>query len=146
MAETITATPLRVRGFATKPMRRTFMLRSSLLKLRPLERLVRTMSPSRTSTRRPLSLSSCSTSSAMVVLPAPERPVNHNVNPRCLSTVLFSIPLSSLPRISRCVVYSHPDPREEKPVGSHSRPDTLAGLDFHLTAAYQAPACARGGW
>src|SRR5918998_3751952 len=91
MAETITATPLRVSRLATKPMRNTFILRSSLEKPRPLDRLVRTMSPSRTSTLRPLSLSSLSTISATVVLPAPERPVNHNVNPRWFSAP-FSMP------------------------------------------------------
>src|SRR3712207_5644936 len=86
MAETITPTPLRVSRSATKPMRRTFMSLSSLLKLRPLLRLVRTMSPSRTSTLPNLSLNSLSTISAMVVFPAPERPVNHSVNPRpCLA-------------------------------------------------------------
>src|ERR687893_1035659 len=82
MAETITPTPLRVSSSATKPMRRTFMSLSSLLKVRPLLRLVRTMSPSRTSTLPNLCLSSLSTISAMVVFPAPERPVNHSVNPR----------------------------------------------------------------
>src|SRR3712207_2200771 len=82
MAETITPTPLRVSSSATKPMRRTFMFLSSRLKPRPLERLVRTMSPSRTSTCPTLSLNSFSTISLIVVLPAPERPVNHSVNPR----------------------------------------------------------------
>src|SRR5215210_1545020 len=82
MALTMTPTPLRVRRFATKPILRTLMFLSSLEKVRPLERLVLTMSPSRTSTRRSLSRSSCSTISEMVVLPAPERPVNHSVNPR----------------------------------------------------------------
>src|SRR5215218_11452132 len=82
MALTITPTPLRVSEFATKPILKTLMLRSSLEKVRPLERLVLTMSPSRTSTERSLSRSSCSTISEMVVLPAPESPVNHNVNPR----------------------------------------------------------------
>src|SRR3712207_2223239 len=109
MAETITATPLRVSRLATKPMRNTFMLRSSLEKPRPLERLVRTMSPSRTSTLRPLSLSSLSTISATVVLPAPERPVNHNVNPRWFSAP-FSIqsPFCLLHVVSYgSVVYIH---------------------------------------
>src|SRR5215211_5027098 len=82
MALTITPTPLRVSKFATKPILKTLMLRSSLEKVRPLERLVLTMSPSRTSTERSLSRSSCSTISEMVVLPDPDRPVNHNVNPR----------------------------------------------------------------
>jgi hypothetical protein len=90
IAETMTATPLRVSRLATKPMRRTFMLRSSREKLRPLLRLVRTMSPSRTSTLRPRSFSSFSTISATVVLPAPERPVNQSVNPRWFSAP-FSI-------------------------------------------------------
>src|SRR3712207_122645 len=87
MAETITATPLRVSNSATKPMRRMLMSLSSLLKLRPLERLVRTTSPSRTSTRWPLSLSSFSTISLVVVFPDPERPVNHSVKPRSFSGV-----------------------------------------------------------
>src|SRR5918997_289314 len=82
MAETITPTPLRVRRSATKPILRMFVSLSSLEKPRPLERLVRTMSPSSTSTLPNLSLSSRSTISLMVVLPAPERPVNHSVNPR----------------------------------------------------------------
>src|SRR5215212_4758235 len=82
MALTITPTPLRVRRFATKPILKTFIFLSSLEKLKPLDRLVLTMSPSRTSTCRSLSRSSCSTISAMVVLPAPESPVNHNVKPR----------------------------------------------------------------
>ena len=59
-----------------------------------MERFVRTMSPSRTSTLLlRLLLSSFSTISAMVVLPAPESPVNHNVNPRSnlpLSILKFS--------------------------------------------------------
>src|ERR671933_2764135 len=82
MAETSTATPLRVRSAAAKPMRRMFVSLSSRLKPRPLERLGRTMSPSRTSTRPNLALSCRSTISVMVFLPAPERPVNHRVNPR----------------------------------------------------------------
>src|ERR687893_2353111 len=90
MAETMTATPLRVSRLATNPILSTFMLRSSLEKLRPLERLVLTMSASRTSTLRPRSRISFSTISAMVVLPAPERPVNHNVKPRWTSAP-FSI-------------------------------------------------------
>src|SRR5918997_3761478 len=82
MAETITPTPLRVRRSATKPILNTLVSLSSRLKPRPLERLVRTISPSRTSILPCLWRSSLSTISAMVVLPAPERPVNHSVNPR----------------------------------------------------------------
>src|ERR687894_2317504 len=93
MAETMTATPLRVSRLATKPILSTFMLRSSLEKLRPLERLVRTMSPSRTSTRRSRSRISRSTISAMVVLPDRDRPVNHSVNPR---SSFISVPFDSL--------------------------------------------------
>src|SRR5215218_11262456 len=95
MAETITPTPLRVRRLATKPILRMLVSLSSLLKPRPLERLVRTMSPSRTSTWPNLPRSSLSTISAMVVLPAPERPVNHSVKPRpCLPAPLSIIPSS----------------------------------------------------
>src|SRR5215207_5656009 len=82
MAETITPTPLRLSKSATKPILRMFVSLSSRLKPKPLLRLVRTMSPSRTSTLPNLSLSSLSTISLMVVLPAPERPVNHSVKPR----------------------------------------------------------------
>src|SRR5919199_1281098 len=82
MAETITPTPLRVSNSATKPIRRMFVSLSSREKPKPLERLVRTISPSRTSTLPNLSRSSLSTISAMVVLPAPDRPVNHSVKPR----------------------------------------------------------------
>src|SRR5215208_7902710 len=81
MAETMTTTPWRVRSSATKPIRKMFVSLSSRLKPRPLERLVRTMSPSMTSILPCLWRSSLSTISAMVVLPAPERPVNHSVNP-----------------------------------------------------------------
>src|SRR5215207_4717159 len=91
MAETMTATPFRVSNSATKPILRMFVSLSSRLKPKPLERLVRTMSPSRTSTLPNLSLSSLSTISLMVVLPAPERPVNHSVKPRPFSIATSSI-------------------------------------------------------
>src|SRR5439155_17173445 len=55
--------------------------RSSFEKPRPFERCVRTTSPSRYSTFRPRSSSSGPTSSAIVVLPAPESPVNQSVKP-----------------------------------------------------------------
>src|SRR5215213_6861380 len=82
MALTITPTPLRVNKSATKPILKTLVSPSSLEKPRPLDRLVLTMSPSRTSILRKRFLSSCSTISDMVVLPAPDRPVNHSVKPR----------------------------------------------------------------
>src|SRR5207247_710181 len=81
MAETSTAAPLRVSREATQPMRSMFVSRSSLEKPRPLERCVRTTSPSRYSTHLPASSSLPPTSSAMVDLPAPESPVNQSVNP-----------------------------------------------------------------
>src|SRR5215207_7397045 len=90
MAETITPTPLRLSKSATKPILRMFVSLSSRLKPKPFERLVRTMSPSRTSTLPNLSLSSLSTISLMVVLPAPERPVNHSVKPRPYLLLPFS--------------------------------------------------------
>src|SRR5215212_5697126 len=90
MALTITPTPWRVRRSATKPILKTLVSLSSLEKPRPLERLVLTMSPSRTSILRKRFLSSCSTISEMVVLPAPDRPVNHKVKPRP-TLVPFSI-------------------------------------------------------
>src|SRR5215207_6173276 len=91
MADTMTPTPFRVRRSATNPILKTLVSLSSRLKVRPLERLVRTMSPSRTSTLPCLVRSSRSTMSAMVVLPAPERPVNHSVNPPPACLLPFSI-------------------------------------------------------
>src|SRR5919112_5003665 len=90
IALTITPTPLRVNKSATKPILKTLVSLSSLEKPRPLDRLVLTMSPSRTSILRKRFLSSCSTISDMVVLPAPDKPVNHNVKPRP-NLVPFSI-------------------------------------------------------
>src|SRR5918998_3072600 len=155
MAETMTATPLRVSRLATNPILSTFMLRSSLEKLRPLERLVRTMSPSRTSTLRPLSLSSCSTISLMVVLPAPERPVNHNVKPRW-SCAPFSIHrlLSVLVSVASCEARSlHPErhpfravtllgrePHAKSPAGAESPSRTQA--DGYIQ---RSPAASLGG-
>src|SRR6185436_13537261 len=62
-------------------MRSMFVSRSSFENPSPFERCVRTTSPSRYSTSRPRFSSSGPTISAIVVLPAPERPVNHRVNP-----------------------------------------------------------------
>src|ERR1700677_4838376 len=75
-------TPLRESSSQTNPMRRIFSSRSSLLKPRPLERYVRTTSPSSTSTLAPQSRNLCSRSFAVVLLPAPDIPVSHTVNPR----------------------------------------------------------------
>src|SRR5215204_315100 len=90
MALTITPTPFRVNRSATNPILKTLVSLSSLEKPRPLDRLVLTMSPSRTSISRKRFLRSCSTISDMVVLPAPDRPVNHSVKPRP-NLVPFSI-------------------------------------------------------
>src|SRR5215203_230868 len=81
IAAVITGTPLRLSRSATKAMRRTFVSRSSLEKPSPLERFSRTMSPSRISSLEPRSRSSFSRMPEMVVLPAPESPVNQRVNP-----------------------------------------------------------------
>src|SRR5439155_16924652 len=51
----------------------------------PFDRCSRTSSPSSHSTLRPRSSSSGRTISAIVVLPAPERPVNHSVNPSVIA-------------------------------------------------------------
>src|SRR3989440_7672770 len=81
IAETITAAPCRVSREATQPMRSMFVSRSSFEKPRPLQRCSRTSSPSSHSTERPRRSSSGRTSSAIVVLPAPESPVNQRVKP-----------------------------------------------------------------
>src|SRR5215210_1799379 len=101
MALTITPTPLRVNKSATNPILKTLVFLSSLEKPRPLDRLVLTMSPSRTSILRKRFLSSCSTISEMVVLPAPDKPVNHSVKPRP-TFVPFSIVDSPRLLITRC--------------------------------------------
>src|SRR5437660_2959834 len=62
-------------------MRSMFVSRSSFEKPRPFERCSRTSSPSSHSTSRPRRSSSGRTSSAMVVLPAPDNPVNQRVKP-----------------------------------------------------------------
>src|SRR5689334_17679272 len=74
--------PLRASRLATNAMRRTFVSRSSFENPRPFERFSRTSSPSSTSTRTPLSRKAEATFSASVLLPAPERPVNHRMKPR----------------------------------------------------------------
>src|SRR5271154_3281209 len=62
--------------------------RSSLEKPRPFERLVRTSSPSRISTRWPRLRSSSATRLASVDLPAPERPVNQRVKPSLMRGIV----------------------------------------------------------
>ena len=83
MAAAMATTPLRESNSQTKPMRRTLVSRSSLLKPRPFERFVRTTSPSSNSTRAPASRSRSSRIVEIVLLPAPDMPVSQIVNPLC---------------------------------------------------------------
>src|SRR3954467_6344035 len=91
IAAVITGTPLRESRSATKAIRRMFVSRSSLEKPRPLERFSRTTSPSSTSTRDPRSRSCCSTIAEIVVLPAPESPVNQRVKPLSSAISFFLV-------------------------------------------------------
>src|SRR5438132_1744960 len=92
MAETITAAPCRASRDATQPMRSMFVSRSAFEKPRPLDRCSRTSSPSSHSTRRPRRSSSGRTSSAIVVFPAPLRPVNQSAKPLPLAAAWSSRP------------------------------------------------------
>src|SRR6266403_1860632 len=83
MAATITITPWRDSSSATNPMRRILISRSSLLKPRPFDRCVRTTSPSSSSTLAPAARRRASIRFEMVLLPAPERPVNQSTKPLC---------------------------------------------------------------
>jgi hypothetical protein len=76
--------PCFVTSAATQPIRRMLTSRSAAEKPRPLDRCVRTTSPSSTVTWRPRSSISTVSTSAVVDLPAPESPVNHTHAPwRC---------------------------------------------------------------
>eukprot|EP01139_Manchomonas_bermudensis_P025329 Amastigsp_a845035_27.p5 type:complete len:114 gc:universal Amastigsp_a845035_27:1011-670(-) len=82
MAETMT-TEQRAACAATNPMRSTLVMRSSLVKPRPLERCVRATSPSsidtwRSGNWRRAGSSACAT----VVFPEPESPVKNSTTPR----------------------------------------------------------------
>src|SRR6476659_8640279 len=101
MAATITPAPCRVSSLATKPMRRMLASRSSREKPRPLLRLVRMTSPSRWSTRMPRRSSSGPTISAIVLLPAPDSPVNQSVNP-WFSCGTCGDPFAVLYRLALC--------------------------------------------
>src|ERR1035441_7612535 len=94
MAAATAITPLRASNSQTKPMRRTFSSRSSLLKPRPFDRCVRTTSPSSISTRAPNWRSFSSSKREIVLLPAPLMPVNHNVKPLCISFVSATAAIS----------------------------------------------------
>jgi hypothetical protein len=58
-----------------------FVSRSSFENPSPLERFCRTTSPSRISVRNPRAWNSWNSISAMVDLPAPDKPVNQTVKP-----------------------------------------------------------------
>src|SRR5690606_22567758 len=75
-------TPWRVKSLATKATRSMFCSRSSREKPRSRVRLWRTKSPSSRSTGTPRARRAASTARAMVVFPAPDRPVNQTVTPR----------------------------------------------------------------
>src|SRR2546423_12140342 len=62
-----------------------FVSRPSFETPRPFDRCSRPSSPSSHSTLRPRRSSSGRTSSAIVVLPAPLKPVNHSVNPSVIA-------------------------------------------------------------
>src|SRR5262249_15373232 len=72
-------------------MRRMLASRSSLEKPRPLLRFVRTSSPSSTSILTPRARSCGMSAFVSVVLPAPDSPVNHIVNPRVTNLSPFVI-------------------------------------------------------
>src|ERR1035438_2744488 len=94
MAAATAITSLRDSNSQTKPMRRTFSSRSSLLNPRPFDRCVRTTSPSSTSTRAPNWRNFSSSKREIVLLPAPLMPVNHTVKPLCISIVSASAAIS----------------------------------------------------
>src|SRR5688572_32587416 len=81
MAATTTVPPCRVISPATQPIRRMLRSRCSFEKDSSLDRWVRTTSPSRTVTGRRSASSSATRASAIVDLPAPERPVRNTVTP-----------------------------------------------------------------
>src|SRR5262249_51647391 len=81
-------TPFRASSWETKPIRRMLISRSSRLKPSPFERWVRTTSPSSTSTLAPASRSRVSMRPEIVLLPAPDRPVNQRTKPLCTEDFL----------------------------------------------------------
>src|SRR5215212_7230161 len=69
-------------------MRAMLVSRSVRLKPRPWQRLVRTSSPSSSSTRWPRSARAGPSLAATVDLPAPDRPVSHRTKPRSVWLVM----------------------------------------------------------
>ncbi len=74
-------TPLRASTDATQPIRRMFVSRSAFENPSPSDRCSRTSSPSSSSTLRPRSRNDSTTMFAIVLFPAPDRPVNHRQQP-----------------------------------------------------------------
>ena len=120
MTGTSATTPCRASSSATKPTRVTWVLRSSREKPRPADRFVRSSSPSRICTRSPRSVSSVASASAMVLLPAPDRPVSQTVAPvscRALIRVFRTLSCRCLPSVR----IGRPHPRRPAGCRGHSR-------------------------
>src|SRR4028118_392958 len=83
MAATTTVPPCLTTSPATNPMRRMLRSRSSREKDSSLDRWVGTPPPPRTVTGRPPASSSATRASAIVDLPAPDRPVRKTATPPC---------------------------------------------------------------
>src|SRR5262245_21376537 len=132
-------------------MRRMLVSRSSLLNPRPLERLVRTSSPSNTSTLRRRWPSSLTRAVVSVVFPAPDNPVIHKVNPfRCdiIPPICVAAPrwppvrLRSLADNQPTIIQRGAGPRRASPTDKpRSAPLRLpaariqpVAIDRHLTA------------
>src|SRR6267142_876382 len=122
MAATITITPWRESSSLTNPIRRMLMSRSSLLKPSPLERCVRTASPSSSSTLAPAARRRASTILEMVLLPAPESPVNQRTKPLCTPA-------------SQNLFEQHVDGPLHSAVGGEVNPALLVGVLFPPPAA-----------
>src|SRR4029450_10602127 len=88
MAATSTATPCLASLPATSPIRAMLVSRSALLKPRPWHRLVRTSSPSSSSTRWPRSARAGASLAATVDFPAPDRAVSHSTKPLWVVVVI----------------------------------------------------------
>src|SRR5215831_13823943 len=108
-------------------MRRMLVSRSSFEKPRPLDRLVRTSSPSRTSAGRPRSASSACSRLAIVDLPAPDRPVSQTTKPDRSSLKNSDLPLGTHETVLGQVQAALLDVRLLPPPAARAL--VLAGLD-----------------
>src|SRR5690348_9222948 len=99
MAATTTVPPCLTTSPATQPIRRMLRSRCSREKESSLDRWVRTTSPSSTVTGRPSASSPATSASAIVDLPAPDRPVRKTVTPGAgLALMPASLPAGSAGR------------------------------------------------